>query len=246
MPYDDALILSQYESGRSATDIANEIGCSRRTINRIVNRYRGSHRSISEQCSKYHINRDYFDTISPESVYWLGFIAADGRVLFKRRKNGHLDRKLIIRLSISDGEHLFRLKSALSSSHKVRYEPKTKSIRLTINNTRLIHSLISAGILQFKSGKWISFASMQGHFIRGLIDGDGWVSKSKRGRIYIGFCSPHRKHVFEVRKFLGYRTKIEFRKGVWRFSKDITNQRDSCKQLSTHCVRLDRKWEKID
>ena len=43
---------------------------------------------------KYNLNENFFDEINDKSVYWLGFLYADGSVRMKNNKSGELKLKL--------------------------------------------------------------------------------------------------------------------------------------------------------
>jgi hypothetical protein len=80
-----------------------------------------------------------------------------------------------------------------------------------------------------------------------LIDGDGWISPRKNGQVILGFCSPQKLHVDCVVRFLGLNSNVVFKKGVWRFDKDITNLKGPYQILhGDNTLRLDRKWQTYD
>lgn len=234
-------IVSLYQSGLSATAIAKMEGYSAVTILRRLKKRGVEIRSLAEQIATYNIDRTSFGSLSDDAAYWFGFLLADGQVKIKRRKNGHVDKFLKIRLSVKDEQHLLKLRDFLKSNHPIQYEPSTNSVRLQIHCAQLAECLVDHGLLVFKNGGW-SKKFENSHIIRGLIDGDGWISWSSKGIPVFGYCSPHKIHVIKVRNFVGLDCKIVFRKGVWRFDKSTkTNRLPYDRLYDTLC--LDRKWD---
>lgn len=119
---------------------------------------------------------DYFKNIdTEEKAYWLGFIYADGCV----SKN-----TFEIKLSITDIEHLYKLKDCLKSKHKI-YQGVSKSsfgifkyCGFSITNKDLVNNLLSQGVFYNKS-KILEPPTIDSRyipdFIRGYFDGDGSV-----------------------------------------------------------------------
>lgn len=119
---------------------------------------------------------DYFKNIdTEEKAYWLGFIYADGCI----SKN-----TFEIKLSITDIQHLYKLKDCLKSKHKI-YQGIAKSsfgiskyCGFSITNKNLVNNLLSQGVFYNKS-KTLEPPTINSKyipaFIRGYFDGDGSV-----------------------------------------------------------------------
>lgn len=123
---------------------------------------------------KYRVNHSVFKVIDSEAkAYWLGYIFGDGSISNQNR----------LTLSSKDLDHLEKFRQFLGSNHKIGND----SISLT--SRKIVSDLISHGVevrKQFSDSiKFPNIApELKRHFIRGLIDSDGWVGKSKN----IGVC----------------------------------------------------------
>ena len=67
------LYIQEYKSGLSLTKISEKYSLDRHTLARYL---KAAGLTITKR--KYSLNEYIFETITPESAYWLGFIAADG------------------------------------------------------------------------------------------------------------------------------------------------------------------------
>lgn len=236
-------IILDYQSGDSIATLIKKYHKTRKTIKKILALNKISIRSLSDQLSTHTLSKAFFSKLTDIPAYWFGYLLADGSVRSHRRKNGHSDKWLRIRISVKDKQHLELFKQHLNSDHPIKPEPKTKSIRLQIQSSELVNDLLKHGYHKFKNGVWLQSFNNP-HIIRGLIDGDGWISKSKSGQLILGFCSAYRRHVLNVRRFLKLKSKIVFRKGVWRFDKNVTNYPSIYKILAISEPALARKWLK--
>ena len=135
---------------------------------------------------KYYVNQDYFQTIDNEwKAYWLGFLYADGYVIFDEKSS---KKKVLlgIGLSIVDKDHLNKLKDSLQTDAPIKeFATNYKncvSAKLTVCNLKMVQDLCKLGcvpnktlILKFPDEKIIS-KNLLKHFIRGYFDGDGCIS----------------------------------------------------------------------
>jgi len=137
---------------------------------------------------KYRVNQNYFDAIDNEwKAYWLGFMYADG---WNSVSNCYFG----IGLSIKDKAHLIKFKKSLQADNKIYCRAVKDSIingrvvkgnemaSLVITNKKLCENLEKLGCVQQKT-YILSFPNsnqvpdyLMKHFIRGFLDGDGWVS----------------------------------------------------------------------
>ncbi len=125
------------------------------------------------------MNERYFDKINTaEKAYWLGFILADGCVIWGKKAGNYC---LSIGLQRRDGEILSALENDLGGIR----EPKVdrQSLRLTWYSKYMAQSLIDCGIVPRKSGIDIKRPKIRknllSHFWRGVFDGDGMISTTK-------------------------------------------------------------------
>lgn len=141
-------------------------------------------KQIGNRRKKYSLNIDkIFNLELEDSMYWLGFIAADGCINKKSENNMNLE----VGLKYDDITHLEKMQSFFETDYKVKEKTsslkykngeKYKSCRIVIYNTELCKKLIDIGItprksLIYKIDKKISTHRNFKHFIRGYLDGDG-------------------------------------------------------------------------
>jgi hypothetical protein len=135
----------------------------------------------------YSVNKKFFREWSPNMAYILGFTCADGCV-HGRTLSWELSNKFP-----SDKLLLERFSKELDSNYQV--EERLKSYRLRINSTFLVRYLERLGIVPNKT-KILKFPkvpkNLLRHFIRGFLDGDGWISmrnSRKSNEINLGFTN---------------------------------------------------------
>lgn len=133
-----------------------------------------------------HLNENYFHNINSERpAYWLGYIMADGFV-WERLK------KLVIDISAKDYNLLCAFKEDLQCTNKIRVFNQVdkrrnkvyKKALFSVTSEKLYNDLLSYGCIPKKS-LILEFPSMLPkhcirHWIRGYIDGDGYLGISYR------------------------------------------------------------------
>lgn len=141
---------------------------------------------------KYAINKDYFKKIDNEwKAYWLGFLYADGYVIFDE-KSSKTKCLLGVGLSSKDESHLFKLKDSLQSESPVKrfltnYK-KCETSKLTVCNIDIVKDLCNLGCLPNKSlilvfpNTDIVPKKFVRDFMRGYFDGDGCISINEQKR----------------------------------------------------------------
>lgn len=146
----------------------------------------------------YEFNEKYFENINTKNkAYILGFLMADGCVCKSSPSKESPDR-LIIQISNKDRCILEFIQKELGSKYPIKdyipngtYSDNLMS-SLTINSTKLCSDLIKHGVIPNKTGNE-SFPKLRKnlvrHFIRGFLDGDGWITKGDGNSITIGFIS---------------------------------------------------------
>lgn len=134
-----------------------------------------------------NLNHSYFETWNPNMAYILGFTCADGCV-YGRTLSWELSNKFP-----SDKQLLERFAKELSSTYLIEERPR--SFRLRINSAYMVKSLFKFGIVRNKT-KILAFPDIPKeflrHFIRGFLDGDGWISmrnKRKSNEVNLGFVN---------------------------------------------------------
>lgn len=139
---------------------------------------------------KYHFNRNAFRSIqTEEDAYILGFITADGYLCEARNA-------LRFKLHARDVDILHKINHYLQSNNPITYHTHAITHNpqccLEFNDKTIIQNLKQFGLHQAKSLQE-SFCQtipqpLMRHYIRGLIDGDGFISKKT---CHIGLCGTH-------------------------------------------------------
>lgn len=145
---------------------------------------------------KYYYDDNKFQIIeTEEDAYWLGFITADGCIIE--------NRMLQIKLAESDRGHLVKFAKYLGMTAEETeeiikdgiggaYDKNNKTVCIKICSRKICSSLNDKNIFPRKSGKEIPYIctskDLEIAYIRGLIDGDGWIRSTQFG---LGLCGSY-------------------------------------------------------
>jgi hypothetical protein len=176
-----------YLSGMSISKICKDKNLERHNLSK---RFKKDGLSVKKgflYARKYDLNEHYFDVIdTEEKAYMLGFIYADGNNLFKLNR-------ISIHLSKIDEEILKKFSQILFGAEVLKYNSRTNDkgqvfdyVWLNLFSKHLSQHFATLGVVERKSHKiifpeWLD-KSLYRHFIRGLIDGDGWIYLPKNNR----------------------------------------------------------------
>lgn len=167
-----------YLEGKSIEQIALTLHLERRKFSYYL---KDNGIEVKNPTVKRKLNESYFASIdTEEKAYWLGFLYADGCVSVRTRNGKEKSINLEVGLKESDEEHLVKLAKSLSyENYKISHRERTNSVRIVICSTKLCRDLIDKGCVPNKSLK-LQFPDflplhLVDHFIRGYIDGDGYV-----------------------------------------------------------------------
>ena len=176
------------------------------------------------------INQDFFKNWSSNMAYVLGYITADGCIVFRkdRKKNPY-----ILDITSVDLEHLKKIKNVLNSGYKIgkksgSYAEKT-CYRFQASNPVITNDLIKIGITPKKTFRLRPLKIPNKYFsdfIRGFFDGDGSVyiyKVNKTSQIKASFVASSLPFIANLNQRLCKNLKIpiksiqqdksEFRKG---------------------------------
>jgi len=171
-------IINLYKMGISVKSLEKKYNTTHRQINNLLKKNNLNLRKAKEAKILIERNLDIFTNLNdPETVYWLGFLFADGCNATKSIKVG---------LAIEDIEHVKKFSKYL---FKDQYEQKvtTRNIKLNgkefgiaevaIHSVDLCKKLQEIGLVPRKSliltfPNWINNDNFP-HFLRGYFDGDG-------------------------------------------------------------------------
>lgn len=173
-------IIKSYLKGYNYPKIASLFNIDKSTVCKILKRNNVKLRSRSESQTKYKVNHNFFENIDSESkAYFLGLLMADGC----NTRNGFR-----IMLQKKDEKIIKKLKKELGFTGKLFYQ-KFRSgkkyygdgVMLNIYSQKISDDLSKFGVVPRKSHisdfpKGIS-KELEHHFIRGVFDGDGHISK---------------------------------------------------------------------
>lgn len=148
---------------------------------------------------KYNFNRDIFKgEITPDKAYWLGFLLADGYIGF--RKN---NRSVELHLSEKDRQHLVKfahfvgvpenmISQSIKKSTGGAYTKDNTVYRFGLYSDSTAADLEKFHIVPNKSLKEKPYIFdddiLQLNYIRGIIDGDGYITNPKNKNKRIGVC----------------------------------------------------------
>lgn len=137
----------------------------------------------TERHYKYNYNRATFAEEPTEKMaYWLGFLLADGYIT---------KHTINVGLGAKDKEHIYKLAKFIGYSEEEiaqtiservggAYTKDNKCYHISINSVDMVRDLNKYNILPQKSMKEQPYhfetPQLQLAYIRGIIDGDGWVS----------------------------------------------------------------------
>ena len=206
-------ILFQYKNGKSLRQLEKENNISRQTIARYCIENKVNIRRI-----KRNVNQNVFDDLNEESLYWLGFILADGSVSSIRGKGHYLH----IGLAIIDFDHLEKFKNFIRTDTNVVICKNERCCYIHISNKYLVEKLGYYNIIPRKS--WCATVNPllenSRDFWRGCIDGDGSLYYSK-GLPWIALCGTY--------EIINIFLKFIKNNGI------ITNAKPSCKADCNFC-----------
>jgi len=189
-----------YLSGLSLSQICREKKIGRNNLARRFKKDKIEIRSCFSYSRKYLLKEDFFDAIDcQEKAYILGFIYADGSNSLKKRR---------VRISLAkrDVEILEKFsqilygETILSYRQIIKNEKEYESVTLCLNSKHLSQQLFSLGVRENKSYDiefplWLD-KNLYSHFLRGLIDGDGWISLVKKDSPKVGLISSRKMNDF--------------------------------------------------
>ncbi len=179
-------MLLAYKSGENLTSIAKRYGTSHTTVTSVL-RGQGIQFHLQNGLTRFHTYESrYFQVIdTEEKAYWLGFLTADGCITAGRTKIS--SQRLTIHLGIRDYDQLIKFKQALQATQMV--SKNERSCSFTIYNSELVADLAVYGIVPRKTlhTKPAQVApELERHYWRGVIDGDGHISKDGQSLTLVG------------------------------------------------------------
>lgn len=163
-------IIKLIKKGYLHKEISKILGISVSTISLCAKKYG----LVGFNKKNKNVNHSAFSSFTEESMYWLGFLWADGYVKYEGRFN-------IIDLECVDLEHMEKFKSFIGADNiKIRNRKKSICYRVSVTSNKICEDLYFYGF-NLKD-KRISLPNIPEeymiHFIRGYFDGDGHISNN--------------------------------------------------------------------
>lgn len=166
-------IVTALSEGKSCSILAKELGVERLYLRdqalRLGYRFPNLH---NRPKFDYHI----FDKIdTEEKAYWLGLLFADGAVSSGKKRN-----VIELTLALRDKAHLEKFNRFLKNEKPVKFDDYRA--RVVVTRKHLKTRLIELGCtprksLTLKYPHGLIPSSLERHFIRGYVDGDGSISQ---------------------------------------------------------------------
>lgn len=133
--------------------------------------YQSLKRGITKTCGckkKKYVDEQCFEQLNEESLYWAGFLAADGNV--------HKGR-VALAIMKPDVEHVKKFIEFTKSEHQLRICDKTNKASVSFHSSKISEDLLKFGITPRKSLTYCptDICINSRDFWRGMIDGDGSV-----------------------------------------------------------------------
>lgn len=183
-------VCQDYQTGNySSRELGIKYSLSKTCILKILERYNIP--KVNRRLVNNNLDVHYFDNIdTEEKAYFLGFIFADGSIS---------NDEFFLDINEKDIEMLLRIREEIHSNCKITTRKKGNSMmsRIAIKNKVFCSSLSQYGIIENKT-KMTSHLPVEKiptifykDFLRGLIDGDGWVIKTKQNLYKIGYVTQY-------------------------------------------------------
>lgn len=194
---------------------------------------------------KYDLNTDFFNEWNAEVAWVYGWILTDGHV----RDRGRID----ISLNKRDEDVLLKIKKLIGYSGPLLEKPKMEQKSLSINSQKLVEGATNLGLIAGQKSFICELPklddNLMSHLMRGMFEGDGWVSTNLR----LGFCTHSEKLAKQVLEYLA-KNNIEAGHYIRKdglhslYSKNIKSAANWASLMykdSNEFIRMERKYKKI-
>ena len=191
------------------------------------------------------VNENFFNILTKESAYVLGWIFSDGNITKDKRTFGfHLNKKDINVLKL--------LKKVMESNHKIFFG-ENNDIQLRIHSRKMVKSLLERGLMPDKTFK-IKFPKLSEkyltHFVRGYFEGDGSIHFNKPNTIKIKIMG-NKEFIQQMEISLNDLLKISgklYKHNKMYFTEYYgNNARSFCRWVYKNCddLYLERKYKRF-
>lgn len=265
------IVINLVEEGLTVSKIAKQLGKNMSSVSSVVKRF-----NLTPKKSYINtLDHTFFDNIdTPEKAYLLGFFIADGCINTDTERtkgrfsiNQSEDDKEIVQafkkyLNVPSAIQIVNSKSGAKdrkAQHRLRWT--SPYMRDVLRNTYNITSNKTLDI-EFQFPIELIPENLQGHFVRGFIDGDGYVGDNgQEGNFSISIVGTSVKFVTLIGDLVSKATGMSYYISTiqgktceycsLRWSCDHTNKLEKITKLKTYLynnasIYLTRKKDKID
>lgn len=209
-------IAQRYAAGEGFQGLTREFGVSPSAIYAALKAASVPVRTRSEGRRKYTRNEAAFDVLTPEALYWLGFLATDGGITSNRGSGGGHDQ-IALKLALKDRDHVLAFRAFISSDAPLVDSKNVVKLKeyqwamLRIPSQKLCSRLEELGITKRKTQTLevsLDLATSP-DFWRGALDGNGsiYVQNPESYRYWrVGFSAGSVKFAGQFAEFLTVRS----------------------------------------
>lgn len=183
-------IIQLYNSGKSQQQIANYYNgfFASTTISNILRRNNIKTRNRGAW-HKDHFNENYFENIDHQNkAYFIGLLLTDGSISLRENS----EPAIRIELNNRDKYIIEKFKNEIESQNKIA-DTRKNCVSFRVTSQKMVDDLAKHYVVPQKTKiTQLSNISeeLMPHLIRGIFDGDGWVSScwGKNKKTPFGFC----------------------------------------------------------
>ena len=165
-------IVRLYKNGSGTYEIAKTLNLNYWTINKYL-RLHGIELDGKTRPYKNKFNIHFFNEVNPNSVYWAGFILADGNI-------GHKKRLVQIALKKEDEGHLKKFADLIDFTGPIYTDVSTDARSIQVRGEWFVNDLKRLYNIGPRKSLSAEFPDVPEeylhHFVRGYFDGDGSIS----------------------------------------------------------------------
>lgn len=250
----EEIVEDYYNQNILVSDIATKYNVNEKTIYNYLEKNGHKAKSMSEHYNPNLIH-GYFKNIDTErKAYFLGFIIADGSVGLRE----HSSPVIGISVNKRDEYLLEEFKHEIKSDNKISYSAKKDMSTFRIHSQEMFDDLSQYGVVPNKTFK--TYLPMikneyMPHLIRGIFDGDGWITtrvdSGGHQRRTLGICGTY-DFMEQIREYLCSQLdvyKVKVIQGRTIPSIQFSSKRDVM-MIAQHMYRdstvcLKRKYDKL-
>lgn len=209
-------LISDYIGGLSYSQVSAKYGISLSYAFKILNEGHIG-RSRSDGARIYKLNENAFSKPTPDSLYWAGFLAADGCVT----KDGTYSKLVSLTLKDSDADHVKAFAEFIGTDRPLINRRTQVGVTVAVNSVKIANDLINFGITERKSLTYqpTEICINSSDFWRGMVDGDGGVYIDKNGYISVMLCGSYGAvsgFLGWVKSFTSTSSSIQKNKNIYR------------------------------